>query len=59
MSKQDSKSTASKSKGRHTFVISVCALLVIIPTVIAIFYVYFKEDDSKLRQNMFEILLFN
>ena len=57
------KSLAEKFKSKKVivspFVIALCALIVVIPTVLAIYYAYFYEDTSYLTANYVEVHLYD
>lgn len=49
----------TKRKRLSPFVITVCALLVLIPTVLAVYYAYFYEDPTQLSSNNVSVSLFD
>ena len=48
-----------KQSKRSPFVIVLCVLIIIIPTVLAFFYAYFYEDSSFLSSNKVEVSLYD
>ena len=57
------KSLIEKFKNRNKrispFVISLCALLIVIPTILAVYYAYFYEDPSYLATNKVQVNLYS
>ncbi len=57
------KGKRSEQKNSHSkrapFIIAVCVLAIIIPTVFAIFYAYFYDDQASLKSTTIEIELYD
>ena len=49
----------SKRKRISPFVISICALLIVIPTILAVYYAYYYEDSSSLATNKVQVHLYD
>lgn len=54
-----SEKLKNKRNGISSFVISVCALLIVIPTILAVYYAYFYEDTSSLETNKVQVHLYD